>query len=122
MPSWSPNWHDVGFDHAGAVAAIDALRSTAALLDRQVEHRMRLAAAAQQEWRGPARATFDDEFTRLVRRAGDLAEACRIAAVRISDAAEAARVEQRRRVEQRERWHDERRREALRSGRQPAER
>ena len=81
---------DVAFDHAEASAAVEALRSTARLLDRQTDARVRLAATAQRDWRGRARATFDGELRRLTREAADLSDACRRAAAAIEAATDAA--------------------------------
>ena len=111
MPSWRPNWEDVSFDHGLAASAAAALRSTAGLLDRQADARVRVAATAQRSWRGRARVTFDVELRRMVREAADLADACRRAAAAIEAAADEALVEQRRREDARDRWRDERRRE-----------
>ena len=90
----------VDFDHAKASAAVEALRSTARLLDRQTDNRVRLAATAQREWRGRARVTFDGELRRMTREAADLADACRRAAAAVEAAADDARVEERRRAEE----------------------
>ena len=111
MPDWQPNWTDVRFDFARADAAISALRSTADLLDRQTDARVRLAADAQREWRGRARDTFDVELARIVRQAADLAAALRSSARSIEAAAHEARLEQARRVDARQHWRDELRRE-----------
>jgi uncharacterized protein YukE len=111
MPAWQPNWTDVRFDFGRAEAAVAALRSTADLLDRQTDARVRFAADAQREWRGPSRDAFDVQLARMVREAADLAAALRSSARAIEAAAHEARLEQARRVDARQRWRDEQRRE-----------
>jgi uncharacterized protein YukE len=107
MPDWQPNWTDVHFDFARAEAAVAALRSTADLLDRQTDARVRLAATAQREWRGRSRDLFDAELTRIVRQAADLAATLRSAARSFEAAADDARLDQSRRVDARQRWRRE---------------
>ena len=114
MPAWQPNWTDVAFDHGKARTAIEQLQRCALLLDHQTDRRVALARAAQQEWRGQARDTFDDELTRMTRSAAWIADALRRLAVRIAEASDTARLEQRRREAERERWYDERRAEDAR--------
>lgn len=114
MPTWQPIWTDVRFDHAKAADAAFELRRCASLLERQTDQRMRLAATAQREWRGRARDQFDDELARISVRATWLAEGLRRLASSIDEAADDARLEQRRRESDRARWHDEQRREAER--------
>ena len=111
MPSWQPTWNDVRFDHAKAQHASDELRRCATLLDAQTERRVRLASAAQREWRGRARALFDGELSRMLRQAAELVHALRATAAQIDRAADEARVEQQRREASRARWWDEKRRE-----------
>jgi uncharacterized protein YukE len=107
MPSWSPNWSDVRFDHAAAAAAIAELRRAATVVDAASDRRGSLANTATQRWEGRHRETFDDEVRRLQHDGRDLADAMRREAGRIADAAETARIEQSRREEARRQWHRE---------------
>jgi uncharacterized protein YukE len=107
MPDWQPNWTDVRFDFARAEAAVAALRSTADLLNRQTDARVRLAADAQLAWRGRARDAFDVELARIVREAADLAAALRSAARSFEAAADDARLDQAHRLDARARWRRE---------------
>lgn len=107
MPSWSPNWSDVRFDHAAASAAIAELRRAANVVDDAGEQRGTLAHRASQRWEGQHRTTFDGDVRRLQTGGADLADAMRREAGRIADAAHDARVEQSRREEDRRRWQRE---------------
>jgi uncharacterized protein YukE len=98
MPSWSPNWSDVRFDHAAAAAAIAELRRAATVVDAASDRRGSLANTATQRWEGRHRETFDDEVRRLQHDGRDLADAMR---------REAGRIEQSRREEARRQWHRE---------------
>ncbi|MEA3075956.1 MAG: hypothetical protein QOF60_864 [Actinomycetota bacterium] len=93
MPNLADTGIDIGFDFdfARAEAAVAALRSTADLIDRQTDARVRLAADAKQEWRGRSRDVFDLELSRIAREAADLAAALRSAARSIEATAVDAR-------------------------------
>ena len=119
MPSWSPNWSDVRFDHAAAASAIAELRRAARVVDDANERRSALARRAVHRWEGPHRRSFDSDVRRLQSEGGDLADAMRREAGRIADAAHAARVEQARREEDRRRWHREADEEAERLADRP---
>jgi hypothetical protein len=67
-------------------AVIRSLLQTADVLEATTRARLRLAADAQHDWTGRTRATFDDELARHVRRALDLADACRRAASAVAAA------------------------------------
>jgi uncharacterized protein YukE len=105
-------WADVRFDHAAAQAAIAALRRAAQVLDDATSARIRFAAEAQKEWRGHYRTVFDDELHRARSEATRLGADLRQAARNLEEAAEAARLEQRRREEARARIREEQARQA----------
>lgn len=116
MPSWTPDWTNVQFDHAKAQRAADELRRCATMLDDQTDHRVRLARIAQNEWRGRSRERFDDELARITTRAAWLVASLRALAADIERSADIARVDQHRRERDRARWHEERRRERAAAG------
>ena len=107
MPNWTPNWNNVQWDSGAAYAAADALDRAASKLDMTLQDRLRLAAEAQAEWRGPYRQQFDQELDQIRRGALALADDFRRTAGRIRAATRDAEAEQRRREAERERWHRE---------------
>ena len=117
MPSWSPDWTDVRFDHALCEYAVAALRSAAARLGETATARAGAAEDARREWRGRHRETFDAELASLQRASSELHSRLLDAVRQLGRAAEDARDEQSRREADRRRWHEEaaeeRRREQL---------
>ena len=107
MPSWQPDWNDVRFDHGAADAAVVELEASADLLVETGASLHRSASVAQEEWRGRYRERFDDELIDLDHRREGLLWNLRADAARIRDAAERARLEQRRREAERSRWFQE---------------
>ena len=105
-------WADVRFDHAAAQAAIDAMRRAAQVLDDATSARIRFASDAKQEWRGHYRSVFDDELHKARSEAARLSADLRRAARDLEAAADAARLEQRRREEARARIREEQARAA----------
>lgn len=105
MPSWSPNWADVRFDHAAAAAAAAECRRVAALVVRAASDRARAADHARIEWSGPYRRDFDVAQADLAGRSDDLAQRLRRLAAAIEAAAEAARREQAAREAARAEWY-----------------
>lgn len=91
MPFWPLASPGPPFDFERAAEASAALRSTADLLDRQTDQRVRSAASAQSNWQGGTREMFDRELAVTTRRAADLVVALQAAARRIDAAADEAR-------------------------------
>jgi hypothetical protein len=87
-------WRDVGFDHAAASAAEEALRHLASVLDAMTDVRERLSVAARRDWEGLARLEADVVLAREHREAADLVDELRRAADRIRLGAEEATFEQ----------------------------
>lgn len=111
MPSWNPNWSNVHWDWGAADAAARALRNAADQLDSLTDARLREARSAQAQWRGRFRVRFDDDLTRWVRKARNVAAQFRHKADQIHGASQRAREEQHQRESERRRWWDEKRRE-----------
>lgn len=107
MPTWQPNRQDVQWDHAAAQEAITMLQHVANQIDVTLRERMRVAEAAQVEWRGPHRQSFDLFLDETIRDAQRITSEYREAAARIAAACGWAQEEQQRRVRDRERWRDE---------------
>lgn len=114
MPSWSPEWEDVAFDHARAADAADALRSAAGTTS-DVRHAMPGAAGdATEDWDGELVGDFTTEEAAVGTRLEGLREELVALAARIEAGSEDAHAEQRRREAGRERWLEEVREEAAR--------
>src|SRR5438552_1486218 len=77
------NTQDVQWNFAAANAASAALRRAAYELKRTADKRMHSAKAAQAEWRGKHRETFDGELKKLLSEAQELANEYHAAASRI---------------------------------------
>lgn len=90
MPSWSPEWQDVTFDHARAADAADALRS-AARTTSDVRHVMQGAASdATEDWDGGLAGDFSTEEGVVGTRLEGLREELVALAARIEAASEEA--------------------------------
>lgn len=63
------------------------LRRVAVVLEDETAQRVRVAQQALTAWSGPFADTFADELRRRVREAGDLAAACRRAALALESQA-----------------------------------
>jgi uncharacterized protein YukE len=117
MPNWQPNWNNVRWDWGAAGAAAAALRRAADKIDQTAHERARVAAEAQQEWRGRYRLEFDERLREILQRAGSLAAEYRHMASRIDGASNQAYHEQRHREAERRRWWREKRAEEERARR-----
>ncbi len=106
---------NVEWNHSVASAASAALRRAADKLKITAEDRVRSAQAAQAEWLGKHRETFDGELNKLLREAQELADEYRAAAARIDKATADARKEQALRKRMRE--EQERRKREQSAGR-----
>jgi hypothetical protein len=95
-------WRDVQFDDGAALAAEEALRHLAAVLDAMTDVRERFAVAARRDWEGLARLEADAVLAREHGEAADLVDELRRAADRVRLGAEAASLEQASRMRRRE--------------------
>ncbi len=104
MPNWSPNWHDVEFDHNAAQDYIDAGLALVTKLEAWLTAREKAAQDARKEWKGPHRLHFDKELARQHREAVDIIEDLHYSMKTVRDAMAFAAMEQRRRMDDRSRW------------------
>jgi hypothetical protein len=104
---WQPNWTDVSFDRASALAAAQACRSAAAQADAVTGGLGRAASTAAEDWEGLARLVFDTDVGHAGQQLALMGDQLLALARRIEAAAEAAVAEQARRERQRERWREE---------------
>lgn len=104
MPSWTPNWSDVRFDHAAAARAADECERAATILRDRTADRMAEADRAREEWEGRYRRDFDQALVGIRSEADALEGALRGLAADIRLAADRARAEQSRREAERDRW------------------
>jgi len=111
MPNWNPNWANVRWNYHLADSAASALRSAADKLDSFSFERQRVAAEAQQEWRGIYRNEFDQTLRMMQNQSRSLADQMRDKAAEIGRASGRAWEEQKRRERDRERWWREKREE-----------
>jgi hypothetical protein len=104
---WEPNWSDVAFDRAAALAAAQACRTAAAQTDAVTGGLAHAASAASVDWEGLARVVFDTDVGHAGRALASMGEDLLALARRIEAAVEAAAAEQARRERERERWREE---------------
>lgn len=95
MPDPSPVPPKVHFDPAAAVAVADECRRTSALLADLTGQRVRLAAKAREHWRGHNRLAFDDDLTMMTTEVHRISDDLLRAAGDLSQATDAAQLEQR---------------------------
>jgi uncharacterized protein YukE len=107
MPTWSPNWSDVVFDHQSAHDYAEACRRTGSELTRIRGQRELLARSAVIEWEGANRTRFDHEITRWDRQAESLANQLVTTARQVEAAAAEAQQTQAHRELLRQQWLDE---------------
>lgn len=107
MPNWQPNRNPVRWDWGAASEAVAALERAAARIEETLHERLRLAAEAQQEWRGRYRDQFDGDLERIKTRARQLISEYRAKAWEIRSASERALQEKHRREAEIARWERE---------------
>jgi uncharacterized protein YukE len=104
MPSWTPNWADVQFDHTAAQHYSATCRRTSRELRQISAQRIVLARAAVIEWEGPTRDRFDSEGAQWGNAAEDVAMRLEAIAAQVETAAISARHTQFEREQSRQRW------------------
>ena len=108
MPSWEPNWENVGWNWATSDASREGLLRMANWLEDAACERERQARELLACWEGGRGRAFDERSKGAVGELRALAERCRHGARSIDRAAAAAREEQARRESERVRWYAER--------------
>jgi uncharacterized protein YukE len=121
MPTWTPNWTDVQFDHAAAHEYSATCRRTSAEVRRIAFARNKLAEHAVVDWEGPHRVTFDHDTAQWSNAAEDVAMQLESIAAKVDAAAATARQMQSEREQSRQRWAAESTAERLASERAQAE-
>jgi uncharacterized protein YukE len=111
VPTWSPDWSDVQFDHHAARSYAEACRRTGNELTRIRTQRDGLARSAIIGWEGSARERFDAEIAGWDRQAEALSSQLIATASHVEAASAEARQAQARREELRQRWTAEQRAE-----------
>jgi uncharacterized protein YukE len=86
---------DVHFDPVAAAAVADECRRTSALLAELTGQRVRLAATAREHWRGRNRQAFDDDLHMITTEVSRISDDLLRAAGDLSQATDAAQLEQR---------------------------
>jgi hypothetical protein len=104
VPSWSPNWTDVRFDHQAAQAAADACERAASVVRDTTGHGQLLAAGARREGAGAWRLPFDETLATLAARAEEAESRLRQVAQQLRESSRSAHAEQAARLESRHRW------------------
>lgn len=112
----------VEFDFAAAEAAVTALRRAATLVDRAARRRAGDLDGPRTDWEGPHRDAFDQTESTLADTATALVARLRRSAGEISDAADEARRENKRRATALAEWRQDRQRTLERlAEREPAQ-
>ncbi len=107
MPSWTPNWNPVDIDEVGL---LDAIADCAAAVSSIEEGHGALApfvVRAREQWEGPARHDFDDDFASFERQVGAVIAELRQASVGLQREIAEAHEEQARRWAQQDLWRQE---------------
>ena len=104
MPTWSPNWTDVRFDHQAVHAAADACERAAWVVRDTTWHGQLLAAGARSDGAGAWRRPFDETVATVAARAEEVESRLRQAAQQLRESSRSAHAEQAARLESRRRW------------------
>jgi uncharacterized protein YukE len=107
MPSWTPNWNPVVIDEVGL---LDAIADCAAAIASIEEGRSALAPfllRARDQWEGPARIDFDDDYSSFERQIEAVIAELRQASRGFEREIAEAHEEQARRWAQQELWRQE---------------
>jgi len=129
LPSWSPRWDDVTFDHTAAAAVVTALRAVNQSITNAANQRVRYAEQVPVEaprppgtigpypmvpggillgWRGPHRERWEPDYRSSLTKATALHQRINALITSINNASAAATTEQAKRVADRDRWQAER--------------
>jgi hypothetical protein len=104
MPTWSPDWTDVRFDHQAVHAAADACDRAAAVVRDTSWQSQLLAGGARRAGTGAWRLQFDTSLATVAARAEEVEAQLRQAAQQLRAASSAAHAEQAARLESRRQW------------------
>ncbi len=107
MPSWTPNWNPVVIDEVGL---LDAIADCAAAIASIEEGHRALAPfldRARDQWEGPARIDFDDDYSSFERQVEAVISELRQASLGLQREIAEAHEEQARRWAHQELWRQE---------------
>ena len=107
MPSWTPNWIDVRFDHRAAEAAAVTCEGAARVVAATGAERGRLMRLALASGRGPSIDALARGHAGLCDADGAVIRSLLLAATKLRAASTGARQEQAQREADRGRWRAE---------------
>ena len=107
MPSWSPNWNPVVIDEVGLLDAIADCAAAIASIGEGHRALVPFVARARDQWEGPARIDFDDDYSSFERQIEATIADLRQASVSLYREIAEAHEEQASRWAQQDRWRQE---------------
>ncbi len=107
MPSWTPNWNPVVIDEVGLLDAIADCAAAIASIEDGHDALEPFVVRARDQWEGPARLDFEDDYTSFERQVGAVIAELRQASLGLQREIAEAHEEQARRWVQQERWRQE---------------
>lgn len=107
MPSWTPNWNPVEIDEVGLLDAIADCAGAIASIEEGHGALVPFVVRARDQWEGPARIDFDDDYSSFERQLGAVIAELRHASVALRREIAEAHEEQARRWAQQELWRQE---------------
>lgn len=107
MPSWTPNWNPVVIDEVGLLDAVADCAATIASIEEGHGALVPFVARARDQWEGPARIDFDDDYSSFERQVEAVIAELRQASVAFEREIAEAHQEQARRWAQQELWRQE---------------
>ena len=107
MPTWTPNWNPVVIDEVGLLDAIADCAAAIATIEEGHRSLAPFVARARDQWEGPARLDFDDDYAAFAQQVdsviGELHQASLSSQRELAEAYD----EQARRWAQQEQWQRE---------------
>ena len=107
MPSWTPDWNPVVIDEVGLLDAIADCAAAIASIEEGHGALVPFVVRARDEWEGPARLDFDDDYSLFERQVEAVVAELRQASVALQREIAEAHEEQARRWAQQELWIQE---------------
>ncbi len=107
MPAWNPNWNPVEIDEVGLLDAIADCSAAIAMIEEGQASVEPFVGRAREDWEGPARLDFDDDYASLGRHAESVFAELRQASLGFQREIAEAHQEQARRWADQDRWQKE---------------
>ena len=107
MPAWTPNWNPVIVDEVGLLDAVADCAAAIATIEEGHGSLAPYVARACEQWEGPARLDFDDDYASFERQVSSVIAELRQASLGFQRELAEAHEEQARRWAQQEQWRRE---------------